>query len=47
MTNAEFRRPEPPMPATALPMMSMVDDCAAPQIALPTENAKRNPMNTS
>jgi hypothetical protein len=47
ITKAVFIRPEPPMPATALPMMSIVDDCAAPQIALPTENAKRNAMNTS
>jgi hypothetical protein len=36
MINAPFSKPDPPIPATALPIINMIDDLAAPQMADPT-----------
>jgi len=45
IVRAPFVRPDPPSPATARPMINMVDDCAAPQIAEPISNKARKKRN--
>lgn len=42
MMNAPLLRPDPPTPAIARPTMSIAEDCAAPQMADPTSNTKKN-----
>jgi hypothetical protein len=42
MVSVPLMRPDEPRPATALPMMSMVDELAAPQITEPSSKTKKN-----
>jgi hypothetical protein len=46
MINAPFSNPEPPIPATALPMINMFDDWAAPHMADPTMKSTRHARKT-
>lgn len=39
-----LERPAPPIPATALPMMSIVELCATPQRRDPTSNKPKKNM---
>ena len=44
MTKAPFKIPAPPHPATALPRINIIEDCAAPQIIDPAMKTKKAPM---
>ena len=44
IVSAPLVRPEAPNPATALPMMSMLEDLATPQIIEPNSNRPRKEM---
>jgi hypothetical protein len=47
IVKAPFINPLPPNPATARPMMSMVDDTAAPHRTDPTSKRSRKARNVS
>lgn len=40
-----FIKPDPPKPATALPIINMDDETAAPQMADPTSNSRKKARN--
>lgn len=46
IVNPVVNSPDAPMPPTARPTMSMVEDWAEPQMALPTAKKKRKAVNT-
>ena len=41
MVKPPFISPEEPIPAMARPMMSIVEDCATPQMSEPTSKMKK------
>lgn len=41
MVKPPFINPEEPIPAMARPMMSIVEDCATPQMSEPTSKTKK------
>ena len=45
MTNAPFKIPAPPHPASALPSINIIDDCAAPQTKDPATKMRKAEMN--
>ena len=45
MVTAPFCNPEPPMPATALPTISMLDDEATPHSSEPSSKSKKKAKN--
>lgn len=47
MTKAPFNIPAPPHPATALPRINIIEDCAAPQISDPVMKTKKALMKMS